>query len=600
MSDKRVTLYVYDLSMGLASQLSLGMVGRHFEGIWHTGIVVYNTEYFFGGGIQKMPPGMTPYGTPVQKIELGTTSLDKLVFDEFVTEMARNRFRPDRYHLFENNCNHFTDEACKILLGDSAGIPDHIKNLPMEFFETSMGRMLRPMIDSMMGGSSQPSSTMTGGGTTATATATNSNQGRSNNYSTNNAYGGGGSAFGGGGSGGAFGGGNNNNNNTGGDLMSQMLNDPQMMQQAMNDPMVQSMMNQYGLGGMDMQSMMNQMGGAQGIQNMMNQMGGMQGMQNMMNQMNLGQTGNFNANNNGYAPSSYPSVSQQQSRPSTFQDDGKTTRYGKANVTQVVEKLRSIMKEQNFELSSEEESTLSHLQQFLLSSETSKNYLLVTNNNRTAHLLLRMITQLPEKSVFPALDLTRLLVFQTTAIIDQFTSLIDEIGTRFVDHWNELSMPTQLMVLRVYCNMFPPVFDAQLAVPRSVSIITSEGFYSKLVDVISSSLTSKLEGVRLTAASLSSNLSLYTPKNGNDEETQLLCSMSEFLAEESSNEVRTRMLLTVYRICKDNSSAISLLKELGYKFDIPSTSSSSGAATPQNNNSEARLLSASIKQLLSQ
>lgn len=64
-----VTLYVYDLSMGLANTFSRQFVGQHFEGIWHTGIVVFGTEYFFGGGVCAMQPGTTPYGTPVKKIE---------------------------------------------------------------------------------------------------------------------------------------------------------------------------------------------------------------------------------------------------------------------------------------------------------------------------------------------------------------------------------------------------------------------------------------------------------------------------------------------------------------------------------------------------
>jgi len=35
----------------------------------HTGVIVYNQEYFYGGGINIATPGMTPYGTPVQTIE---------------------------------------------------------------------------------------------------------------------------------------------------------------------------------------------------------------------------------------------------------------------------------------------------------------------------------------------------------------------------------------------------------------------------------------------------------------------------------------------------------------------------------------------------
>lgn len=33
------------------------VAGKHLEGIWHTGIVAYGREYFFGaGGVQSVRP----------------------------------------------------------------------------------------------------------------------------------------------------------------------------------------------------------------------------------------------------------------------------------------------------------------------------------------------------------------------------------------------------------------------------------------------------------------------------------------------------------------------------------------------------------------
>lgn len=37
-----VTLNVYDLSGGLAKSMSRAIIGHQVDGIWHTGIVVYN------------------------------------------------------------------------------------------------------------------------------------------------------------------------------------------------------------------------------------------------------------------------------------------------------------------------------------------------------------------------------------------------------------------------------------------------------------------------------------------------------------------------------------------------------------------------------
>jgi len=57
----KVELYVYDLSQGMAKNLSMGFLGQQFDGIWHTGIVVFGNEYFYGGGVNKMAPATTPF-----------------------------------------------------------------------------------------------------------------------------------------------------------------------------------------------------------------------------------------------------------------------------------------------------------------------------------------------------------------------------------------------------------------------------------------------------------------------------------------------------------------------------------------------------------
>ncbi|VAI51323.1 unnamed protein product [Triticum turgidum subsp. durum] len=44
----KVALNVYDLSNGLARQLSTSFLGKPIEAIWHTGVVVYGNEYFAG------------------------------------------------------------------------------------------------------------------------------------------------------------------------------------------------------------------------------------------------------------------------------------------------------------------------------------------------------------------------------------------------------------------------------------------------------------------------------------------------------------------------------------------------------------------------
>lgn len=52
-----VKLYVYDLSNGLARQLSLQLTGKQINGIWHTSVVVFGKEIFYGQGVCITPPG---------------------------------------------------------------------------------------------------------------------------------------------------------------------------------------------------------------------------------------------------------------------------------------------------------------------------------------------------------------------------------------------------------------------------------------------------------------------------------------------------------------------------------------------------------------
>ena len=52
----KVTLLLYDISNGMAKQFSPMMVGKMIEAIYHSSIVVYGVEYFFGGGIQTGTP----------------------------------------------------------------------------------------------------------------------------------------------------------------------------------------------------------------------------------------------------------------------------------------------------------------------------------------------------------------------------------------------------------------------------------------------------------------------------------------------------------------------------------------------------------------
>ncbi|KAL0284248.1 UNVERIFIED_CONTAM: Desumoylating isopeptidase 1 [Sesamum angustifolium] len=142
----KVSLNVYDLSQGLARQLSTTFLGKAIEGIWHTGIVVYGNEYYFGGGIQSAPVGTTPYGTPIRVVDLGVTHVPKDVFEMYLQEIGP-RFTAETYSLLTHNCNNFSNEVAQFLVG--ASIPEYILNLPNEVLSSPMGALMLPMIQQL-------------------------------------------------------------------------------------------------------------------------------------------------------------------------------------------------------------------------------------------------------------------------------------------------------------------------------------------------------------------------------------------------------------------------------------------------------------------
>ncbi|KDR82390.1 hypothetical protein GALMADRAFT_237672 [Galerina marginata CBS 339.88] len=141
-----VKLYVYDLSNGMARQLSRQLTGRQIDGIWHTSIVVFGKEVFYGQGISTTAPGRSHHGQPLQVVDLGETAIDEETFNDYLQEI-REHYTTDKYHLLEFNCNSFTDDCVGFLTGGS--IPSFIKDLPTDFLSTPFGAALRPTIDSM-------------------------------------------------------------------------------------------------------------------------------------------------------------------------------------------------------------------------------------------------------------------------------------------------------------------------------------------------------------------------------------------------------------------------------------------------------------------
>ncbi|KAG0017676.1 hypothetical protein BGZ80_008035 [Entomortierella chlamydospora] len=151
---EKVTLFVYDLSQGMARNMSLGFIGRQIDAIYHTSVVVFGREFYYGQGIMSAIPGTTMHGQPVERVDMGETEIPQEVFMEFMDNM-RETYTADAYHLLDNNCNNFSNDVCQFLVGRT--IPSHITSLPADFLNTPFGQAMRPMIESMFGPSRHPS-----------------------------------------------------------------------------------------------------------------------------------------------------------------------------------------------------------------------------------------------------------------------------------------------------------------------------------------------------------------------------------------------------------------------------------------------------------
>eukprot|EP01028_Stygiella_incarcerata_P005581 TRINITY_DN2345_c0_g1_i1.p1 TRINITY_DN2345_c0_g1~~TRINITY_DN2345_c0_g1_i1.p1 ORF type:complete len:177 (-),score=33.32 TRINITY_DN2345_c0_g1_i1:431-961(-) len=122
-----VWLYVYDR---MPENKYISWLG---VGVYHSGVVVYNREYSFGGhdgeesGIFVLEPG-TAYGLEVKERRiLGTTKLTEKEVYALVREMGRT-WKGNTYHILRRNCNSFCTEFSQRLLSKDV-VPSFVNRL---------------------------------------------------------------------------------------------------------------------------------------------------------------------------------------------------------------------------------------------------------------------------------------------------------------------------------------------------------------------------------------------------------------------------------------------------------------------------------------
>lgn len=142
-----VHLLTYDLSGGLAKQMSAGLLGFQLDAIYHTSIELDGMEYVYDGGIRTIRPGTSHLGQPLERIHLGKTELPMEVIVEYLDSL-REIYTPQAYDLFRHNCNNFSNDFSMFLIGK--GIPEHITNMPQTVLDSPLGMMLQPRLAQMV------------------------------------------------------------------------------------------------------------------------------------------------------------------------------------------------------------------------------------------------------------------------------------------------------------------------------------------------------------------------------------------------------------------------------------------------------------------
>ncbi|KAL0467041.1 thioredoxin [Neurospora intermedia] len=139
-----VHLLVYDLSRGLAKQMSVGLLGFQLDAVYHTSIQLNGKEYVYDGNIVSIIPGSSHLGRPLEEMYLGKTELPMEVIEEYLDSL-REIYTVETYDLWTHNCNNFSNDLATFLLGK--GIPDYIVNMPQTVLSSPMGQMLMPMLN---------------------------------------------------------------------------------------------------------------------------------------------------------------------------------------------------------------------------------------------------------------------------------------------------------------------------------------------------------------------------------------------------------------------------------------------------------------------
>eukprot|EP00927_Polykrikos_kofoidii_P013510 TRINITY_DN15889_c0_g1_i2.p1 TRINITY_DN15889_c0_g1~~TRINITY_DN15889_c0_g1_i2.p1 ORF type:complete len:478 (-),score=94.88 TRINITY_DN15889_c0_g1_i2:86-1519(-) len=162
-----VELVLYDISNGVSKRFSPLLLGRSFEAIYHSGILVFGQEYWYGGNIfRSKSPVSEVFGPPLESsqtklkescyvpgihtVHLGYTLATMKEWHAHVNLNLAEIFTKENYDVLEHNCNHFSDSGVNFLTGQQ--IPDAVRLMPQLVMNTPTARLLRPVLNQWLGG----------------------------------------------------------------------------------------------------------------------------------------------------------------------------------------------------------------------------------------------------------------------------------------------------------------------------------------------------------------------------------------------------------------------------------------------------------------
>lgn len=156
-----VELLLYDISQGASRLFSTLLLGRRFEAIYHSSVLVFGAEYWYGGHLFEAEPPIdahvfgpplsnlellepSAYKAELQVVRLGYTLTTPSEFRAFLYQEMQPKYHPQNYHALTNNCINFSDDVVHFLTG--RGIPDSVRRLPELLMSTPAARLLAPLL----------------------------------------------------------------------------------------------------------------------------------------------------------------------------------------------------------------------------------------------------------------------------------------------------------------------------------------------------------------------------------------------------------------------------------------------------------------------